>query len=300
MGIAVRMKRVLLAGMLAVLGFAALAAGPAAVRKQIEASMLVTGHVLIDPDGSVSGWEIDQRGKLPAAVVELVEHSASSWRFDPVMVDGKARKARARMSLRVVAKRIEGDEDDYRITIRAGYFGEEAMTAEERKALALTDRVQANRMKPPTYPDVAWQSGVRGTVYLVLKINREGAVDDLVSEQVNLKVVGSEQQMARMRGVLERSAISAARKWTFRVPTTGEAANSPYWAVRIPVDYKWEGDKASGYGEWEAYVPGPRQEKMPWHMESLEGFDIPPDALIAGEVYQVGGGLKLLTALSGG
>lgn len=295
-----RMKSALLAGMLALLSAAVLAAGPAAVRKQVEASMLVTGHVLIEPDGSVSGWEIDQRKKLPAAVVELVERSASSWRFDPVMVDGNARKARARMSLRVVARRIEGDDDNYRVTIRAGYFGEEAMTAQERKALASTDRVQADRMKPPTYPDVAWQAGVRGTVYLVLKIDRKGAVDDLVSEQVNLKVVGSEQQMARMRGVLERSAISAARKWTFRVPTTGEAAEGPYWTVRVPVDYRWEDEKASGYGEWEAYVPGPRQEKMPWHMEDLEGFDIPPDALIAGEIYQVGSGFKLRSALSGG
>lgn len=260
--------------------------------------MLVTGHVLIEPDGGVSGWEIDQREKLPAAVIELVERSASAWRFEPVMVDGKARNARARMSLRVVARRVEGDNDNYRITIRGGHFGEEAMTAEERKTLALADRVQGIEMKPPTYPRSAWQAGVHGTVYLVLKINREGAVDDVVSEQVNLKVIGSEQQMKSMRGALERSAMSAARTWKFRIPTAGEQAEGPYWSVRVPVDYKFEDDNAPGYGQWEAYVPGPRQEKMPWHMEDLEGFDIPPDALIAGQVYQVGDGLKLLTALS--
>ena len=45
---------------LALLATAALAAGPGAVRKQAEASMLVTGQVRIEPDGSVSGSTVTE------------------------------------------------------------------------------------------------------------------------------------------------------------------------------------------------------------------------------------------------
>lgn len=275
---------------------AAFAAGPGGVRKQVESSMLVTGHVLIEPDGGVSGWEIDRREKLPAPVVELIENSAPAWRFEPVVIDGRQRKAKARMSLRVTAKKAEG-KDMYRISIVGGYFGDEAITPEEREERR--DSLTAIDLKPPTYPMSALERGVRGTVYVVVRVGRDGKVSDAYAEQVNLKIVGSDGEMRQMRDMLSRSALQATKRWSFQTPAEGDRVDDDFWYARIPIEYAFYGQKAPGYGEWETYVPGPRQE-APWRsLEDLDGFDIAPDALVAGEIYQIGKGRKLLTPLQG-
>lgn len=276
----------------------ALAAGPSAVRKQVEASMLVTGRVTIEQDGGVSAWEIDQREKLPDVVAGLVDRSIPGWKFEPVLLDGKPTRGHARMSLRLVADQLE--DGRYRVSIRNGYFGRDALSLEERQERGLDEeQLTRVRLQPPVYPAQALEWGVQGTVYLIVRVGRQGTVEDVAVEQVNLRVLGSEKEMQRMRDVIVKPALAAARKWTFRVPVKGEWADEETWSARVPVDYRFNGSKTVAYGEWEAYVPGPRMP-VPWHMESLEGFDIAPDTLVAGQVHQAGLGLKLLTPLEGG
>jgi len=275
----------------------ALAASPASVRKQVEASMLVTGRVTVELDGSVSAWEVDQREKLPSGVAKLVDGAVEQWKFEPVLIDGKPTRGRARMSLLVVADPL--DDGRYEISIRSGNFGREALNADELKQQGVSDYdVSSMEMKPPSYPARAQNVGAQGTVYLVIRVGRQGTVEEVAVEQVNLRVAGSAQQMKTIREVFGNSAMTAARGWTFRTPTKGEWADAEDWTVRVPVAYSFYGSKVAGYGEWEAYIPGPRSAP-PWQMESLEGFDIAPDALIAGEVHQAGTGLKLLTPLQG-
>ena len=277
-----------------------------AARKQIEGSMLVTGRVTITQAGTVGGWTIDRREDLPPAVLNVIDASAPGWRFEPILVDGKPAHGSARMGLRMVAERV--DDERFRVSIRDGYFGREAarMTGEadvQRDAsadAAPTDQVSSVRMSAPRYPDLALAAGVTGTVYLVLRIGPSGEVMDAVPEQVNLRVVGLEREMVRMREMLAKSALAAARRWQFHPPTSGEGAQEPFWLVRVPVDYRIHGvGQPEEYGRWEVYVPGPRMP-VPWQMESLEGLDIAPDTLIAGEVHQVGMGLRLLGPLDGG
>ena len=291
--------RVLMWLALVLLVGAAHAAGPRAVREQAESSMLVTGMVLVDAGGSVEGWEIDQREKLPDYVVNLVERSAPVWKFEPALVDGRPHAVKARMSLRLVAEKL--DNDNYRIAISNGYFGREALDSKARRALdreeAPSDRVASRVMRPPGYPETALQMGARGTVYLVVRIGRDGAVEDVAVEQVNLRVVGSENQMRRLRDMLSKPAVVAARKWTFTVPTTGESADQDYWLVRVPVDYEFAGEKPR-YGQWQAYIPGPYQ-RHPWHEDDADA-DRSPDALADGGIYEAGRGLKLLTPLQQG
>jgi hypothetical protein len=127
-----------------------------------------------------------------------------------------------------------------------------------------------------------------------MRINRDGRVADVFAEQVNLRVVGSEREMEQMREMLTRPAIAATRRWTFTIPTTGDEADAEYWSLRVPVEYVL-GDTLPGYGEWQVYIPGPRQ-KAPWSARELRA-DESPDAMVAGRVYQEGRGLKLLTPL---
>lgn len=263
----------------------ALASGPAGVRKQTEASMLVTGTVDIEPDGRVGGYRLDQAEKVPQAATGMLDKVVTAWKFQPITIDGKAVKARAQMSLRIVARPL--GEDRYAVRVASANFGEDGNPGEF---------VSSKDLKPPRYPEVAALSGVRGTVYVVVRIGRDGRVEDAIAEQVNLKVVDSEAGMTRWRSSLAKSAVLGARQWTFTPPTQGEEAGKPFWLARVPVDFLLHDEKPVQYGQWEAYIPGPRQS-TPW----LGAMDasLGADAVAAGGMHPIGAGPKLLTPLDG-
>ena len=274
-----------LAALLALFSSAALAAGPGAVRKQIEASMQVTGTIEVTEDGRVRTYAIDKGNELPNGVLDFVQKNVDEWKFEPVMVDGKPVAIRNKMALLVVAKKLDGDK--YFIRLQAASF--DPYQVEEGREIA------SKNMTPPNFPMAAARSGVAGTVYLVLKIGADGKVQDAVAEQVNLRVVDTENQMQRFRKMLSDASLQAAMKWQFSPPVTGERAADPYWSVRVPVDFLFQGQSTAKYGEWQAYVPGPRQ-RYPWADNEDPGYS--PEALAAGGVHMVGkGGLRLLTPL---
>lgn len=181
------------------------------VRKSVEMSMLVTGTIDIEKDGRTGGHRLDHPEKLPPIVARLVGQAVPEWRFEPVKIDGNVVRARASMGLRVVAKKQ--DDGNYTVAIRNASFGEEGGAADES--------VRSKRMPPPKYPEAAYLSGIEGTVYLILKVGRQGAVDEVVTEQVNLKVLGNERQMQQGRELLARAAASRAKGWTFDPPIKG-------------------------------------------------------------------------------
>lgn len=269
----------------------ALAAGPGAVRKQVESSMLVTGEVVITADGRVDTIALDQPEKLPTGIVDFVQGQVRQWTFEPVLREGRAVPARSRMSVRVVGRKI--DKDSVSIAIRNAAF--------PGPAPAEGESVSSRSMRPPSYPRAAASGGATGTTYLALKIDRDGKVADVIVEQVNLTVVASENEMVKLRQLFANASLAAARKWTFRPPTTGELAGAEYWSARVPVDYRLDGQRPrTGYGSWQSYVPGPRQS-IPWQ-EDPESASFSPDALADGGVYLAGAQnqLRLLTALDEG
>ncbi|QNP42157.1 protein tonB [Lysobacter terrestris] len=259
----------------------------AEVRKQVEASMLVTGRIEIDTAGKVIGYALDKQDRLPRGVVDMVGKAVPAWKFEPVVIDGKLVRAAASMSIRLVARKL--DDDHLTVDIRSASFGSEGGKAEEMIR-------PAKRLIAPGYPAAAVRSGVTGAAYLLVKVGRDGKVIDVATEQVNLKVVATGDQMARWRDLLAAASMSQARKWSFAPPTEGPAAGAEFWVVRVPVVYAFD---RTAYGTWEGYVPGPRQPN-PWQNEDKEGVAFSPDTLPPGGAYLAGTGLKLLTAPSGG
>ncbi|QEO25196.1 energy transducer TonB [Xanthomonas translucens] len=280
--------------LLALLAVTAVATGtgPGAVRKQVESSLLVTGKINIEPDGAVSALAIDHADKLPEGVLGFVRQSVQRWTFEPALRDGKPVPTRTPMTLRLVAKRQQGDR--YQVEIRHASFA--AYDPKDPRA------VTSIRTPPPAYPEAAYRVGASGSAYLVLKVARDGSVADAAVEQVNLRIVASESEMQTLREIFARSALAAARKWRFRPPSEGKEVSAPYWAVRVPVNYSLRDQPKQGmdssYGHWISYVPGPRA-RAPWDTgEDASGFS--PDALSAGGVYMVdNNGPRLLTPLQG-
>ncbi|HEY5804527.1 MAG TPA: energy transducer TonB [Lysobacter sp.] len=267
---------------------AAQARAPEEVRKQIEVSMLVTGSVDIERDGSVGGHSLDKVEALPKVVVDLIGAAVTGWQFEPVSADGHAVAARSRFSLRVVGN--QAGNGDYTLRIAAIHFGkagEDASIPRKHGPLA-----------PPRYPEQAARSGVGGTVYLVLRIGRDGSVEDVIAKQVNLRATGTAPQMTRFRKQLADISITTARRWRFDPPVQGDDVNASPWSVQVPVDFYAPDRSPPSYGQWEAYVPGPRAA-VPWRTSTQEARD-PADAIAAGGVYSdAGDGPRLLTPPAG-
>ncbi|MDN5780657.1 MAG: energy transducer TonB [Luteimonas sp.] len=261
------------------------AATPSEVSKQIEASMLLTGTISIKADGSVSGYSVDNEDKVPDYVLASIGKWVPAWRFKPVLVDGKAAPARAKMSLRIRAE--PSGEDTFSIYIAGASFGESGART--------TDPVARPARKPPVFPRDVANMGGKGIVYLVLKLDRQGTVKDVVAEQVNLTVYASNREMARFRRSLAAAAVKRAWEWTFREPDAGELGDAEFWSVRVPVDFGYRGDKEVAYGQWEGYLPGPHT-RASW---LGDGDETGNDALASGDLHMVGSGLRLLTPLQG-
>ena len=271
---------------LVLLASTAWAAGPRAVRKQMEASMLVTGVIEIRPDGTVAASQVDKPEQLPEGIAAFVQEQVADWRFEPMRVEGKPVQASTKMSVRLVARNLH--EGQAMVSIRSATFGDD-------ETLPETERVTSRKMMPPGYPPQAAEKGVQGAVYLLLRVERDGSVGDVVAEQVNLKVIAGEAQMDQFRQHFTRVSVAAAKRWTFNPPTVGEIAREPFWVVRVPIDFAFPGRKAA-YGQWAAYVPGPRQP-VAW---ASEDPSFSPDALPGDGIYLAGrNGPKLLTPLDG-
>jgi hypothetical protein len=133
----------------------------------------------------------------------------------------------------------------------------------------------------------------------LLRIGRQGQVEDIGVEQVNLDTYGREGQMHRFRTMLGNAALESAKKWTFNPPSTGRHVNDPFWDMRAPIAFIVDQTGVpipDTYGQWEAYMPGPR-ESIPW-VKNNSGFSSSPDAIPNnGNISQVNQLLQLMPRL---
>jgi hypothetical protein len=85
------------------------------------------------------------------------------------------------MNLRIAARRPEPYEGRYVLDIvGAGSYVTPKDPAEQPAALG---------MAPPSFPQQALDVGAQVMVYLLLRIGRDGKVEDGIAEQVNLRFV---------------------------------------------------------------------------------------------------------------
>lgn len=256
-------------------------------RQEVEASMLVTGVVDIDPQGHVTAHRVDEPGKLPDYVVDLIDRAVPGFRFEPLLVDGAPIPAQAKMSLRLIA--TQGGEGSMNVAIRSAHFGETYSDSDMTS-------VRSSNMRPPRYPPEVLRAGGQGTVYLLVRVDRDGRVEEVAAEQVNLTAIGTASAMASIREALARASVSGARKWRFVPPSEGPQAERSSWVVRVPVDFLLGHSRKPRYGEWAAYHPGPRT-RPDWAEPTPRAFS--PDVLLADSLTPETSRFRLLTPLDG-
>lgn len=260
------------------------AASPLA--KEIERSMLITGSVDIEPDGSVSSHRLDNREQLPSGVAAFVDKAIAGWRFEPILVEGQPVAAQTKMSVRLVAQPVESS---FRVSIRAVDFGNydpETMPSYRSR-------------RAPRYPQDALHAHVGGDVYAVARIARDGSVQEVVAEQVNLKTAVPADQRSYYEQMLAAETTRTIRRWKFNPPSGGDEADAPFWTVRIPISYMISGThRKARYGQWEAYLPG-TYTPAPWR--SADDGETSGDALAAEGMYPLNSnGPRLLSPLQSG
>lgn len=273
--------------------------GVDAVRKQVEASMLVTGSIVVAQDGSVSSYTLDQQDKLPPIVLKVIGESLPHWKFDIDISDfqeymriSQAGLLKTRMNLRLVA--IPVDDKNLSVSITEASFGKSASGQ-----TASADTMSEKDVVKPRYPPRSLQDGVTGTVYVEARIGRDGKVVDLIARQVNLRVLANENDMAIFRNDLAKAALEAVKQWTFNVPTSGSEAAQPYLYAIIPINFcQRDCDVLELNGKWTGYVPGPSMP-IPWH-DGDKATSGSSDAIPSGVVFQSDHRLKLLTPPSSG
>ena len=242
------MKRWVMGLCALLLAGACLASEPSA-RERVEASTLVDGTIGITPEGKVLAYTLDRPERLQPVVREAIAKAVPQWTFQPVLLDGKPVAAKTKMHLRLVAK-PQGD-DNYQLSIRSAYFGDQSSS------------VKHVRQVPPRYPQQAIRARLGGTVYLLLRIDREGKVLDAVARQVNLDAIASDHVLKQWRELFADVSLRAARQWTFSPAKPDDPAVRD---VTVPVAYatrEFGSARPDTYGQWERYVPGP-VEPAPW------------------------------------
>jgi len=257
-----------------------------AALKQAESSLSVSGDIEIDAAGRVVGYTLDHADTLPKGIADAIARLAPQWRFEPVALADDV-VSRTRMHLLFIARKR--DDGSIAVTLRSATFSPEQ---------AENERVQvARRGRMPDYPNSLVSREINGTVYLVLKIGRDGKVAEIDATHVNLRTIGTEPEMARWRTMFAESSIKAIRGWTFSVPTAGESAADPYWIGSMPVSFNIDGFSKPRPDRWETYLPGPRKP-IPW----VDGLGLSADAfdaLPADQLHMPKSGRRLIGPLGG-
>ena len=267
-----------------------------AVRKQAVGSMLVTGWIKITPAGAVDSYQVDKSSEIPSTVLTLLQRSVPGWKFRPVAVAGHLVEAKARMSVRVMAKPIANER--YSLSIVGAQFGQN--TAGARPT---TDSMSYKHKVKVSYPYSASSQNASGTVYVVAQVNRQGQVEKAWAQQVNLRFAADEGEMRAMRSALARASLKSVKQWTFNMPTTGPDSLQPYQFARIPIAFSISNQPEAKYGQWDVYVPGPIQAPPGL-------FDLPSipdrkliianvDATPPGGELSMTGRLQMITKLDG-
>lgn len=276
------MKKALFGALLAL----AATAAHASTARDVESSTVVKGSIVVAKDGTVQAAVVDDAKKYGQPIADMVRRAALQWRFQPVLRDGAPVLAKASMHVRVILKRISAG--NYNARIKGATFGDS--DPNDTGTLRNAERIQRIA---PRYPEAAIRARVQGTVYMALHVDRSGRVTEAVAEQVNLGNTGPDRVLQRYRDVLAKAALTAARQWTYAIPTTGKLARQDSWTARVPVNfYLNEFGAPKPDRTWQTYVPGP-YTPAPW----VDRPDMDAaDAIADGAVQTDGAGPTLLSA----
>lgn len=234
------------------------------------------GDIEIGPDGNVQHHAFDSG--QPEVIEKALARRIQSWKFQPVVVDGHPVIAATRLRVALSARQVDGG--DYQLRVEDVWFGEPGGDAKSRQ--------------PPRYPTSALRAGMGAKIVLALKLDAQGRVTRVHTEQASLsQPVRSERRAEQWREMFARTSEEAAKRWKFDI--TESLGGSPVGtSVRIPVTFQFGNP---GGARWHALVPGPRHP-IPWVTDaSVAATDV--DGLEDGQVQPLESHFRLESEVVG-
>jgi hypothetical protein len=214
----------------------ALLAGPVFAEEPRLYSAYTTGELVVDAEGRVASVTLDHKD-LGAKVMAAFEEKIRAWRFEPVVTEGRAAEARARMHLGLLVR--ERTEDTaVTLEVRAVRFseppnpGKAAATGID----ALGAQAAGLSMPPPIFPGSPRRADVGAVLWLLVKVGADGRVEKVglqAAELMSLETITPKWQESHLQQFVD-AAEKATRKW--RLP--GFAGRD----VRVPMTFPLPGD----------------------------------------------------------
>ncbi len=219
-------------------------------------TMRVDGELTIGTEGQVLSYTI--RSKVDPSVQAVLEKAIPSWRLQPVFLNGKPANAKTPMRITLVGRQVAtGYEVQIDNVIFAPLTKADKQAAEAYQAAAkargdvvgssaggvadeaIPVSIKSRKMTPPFYPLGLMRAGVGGIVLLRLQLDHDGNVTEAMATQSALfDVKAKPELLMKAAAVLEKNAITAAKRWKFSVVINHSGAlTSSDFAVRVPVTY---------------------------------------------------------------
>lgn len=217
----------------------------AAQPRLAEYSLGIGGELVIDPQGRVHNWNMDDG--LAPVLADLVQRNVERWTFEPIVIEGQPVAAKTRMRLMLLAR--PRDNGDYELRVDEVWFGD--MKSRGEKA-------------PPRYPRGAIQAGIEARVVVLARVDAQGNVIDVHPYQTSLSKKGS---VARWRKAFEEATLAAVRQWKYEPGEEIGGARSGN-TLKIPMTFELASGRsrqelAADMKRWRSYLPGPISP-APW------------------------------------
>jgi hypothetical protein len=248
-----RIANAMLAGLL---GLAASAQALAAAPPDKVMQLIAGGTVEVAPDGSVAKVQVEDgiESKLAGALA----NSLGKLHFAPVKVQGQPVSAVTGFEV-VLLGRQEGkgfsvciDSIDFRAP-----KGMPAVTTDGEH-----DGITGKQLAPPGYPREQQRAGRMGEVKLAIRVSADGraaevaAVDSFLFDQ-NVPPGQGGHALAQF----EKSAMDAAKHWTFNVPSDFATHAGRDFTVGTSVLFTMiDGAELRKHGQWLVVYKGPKRE----------------------------------------
>jgi len=276
---------------------AAQAQAPQAAPKPAVDSIMTTrvdSEIAIDPSGAL----IDYRSEtpLPDDVRISLERQVRTWRFEPVLVEGKPVKAKTRMRITLASRQL-GDER-YAVTVDNVTFpsnGSGVLPDAPPSAVTVSSR----KIVAPAYPQGLARAGVGGVVLLYLRLSPDGRVLDAAPVQTSLlNVYGNDRSLAQGVSALEQATARAARSWQFNVQVHTDHPSARDLTVSMPVEFQAPGAHETRPGQWRTEVRGARREAA-WLRDDAGAQRIGVSDVDSGDVVPLASAFKLASEVQG-
>jgi hypothetical protein len=161
----------------AVLLGCAMVSSPVAAKAELEVyTAATTGELTIDGEGRVVDVSVDHKS-LGDEVMRGYEQQMRQWRFEPIIENGQPVRAKAFMSLRLVAIRQPG-VDGVRLAFESVQFRDPPSHDAGQKI--------SNGLAAPRYPSEEVARGIGAQVSLMLRLDDEGRVAEVATQSVDL------------------------------------------------------------------------------------------------------------------